>query len=411
MIAVARRRARPGRGPDRRQVDHMSRIVLRGGVVFDGTGAAPFRADLAIEGERIAELGSDLEGDAVIEVTSRAVLPGLIDCHSHVSFGGTAGTDELAAASQSRNALASVARLRATLEAGVTTVRDGAGADAGYRDAIAAREVPGPRLLVSLVQLSPSAGPYDSRTPSGLDTWVTRPGIPNPVADGEDRLRAKVRELAQLGADVVKIFATGHMSMARGGAHRSMFRDAELAAIVDEAQRQGLRVMAHAHGARGAEAAARAGVASIEHGFFLDEPALDAIAAADAVFVPTLMASEAAGPEYAEAHREVVRRAHARGIRIAMGSDCPMQAHGRNLRELELLVTCGLSPTEALVAGTSTAASLLGLDGELGQLRPGACADVVVVDGDPLVVEGLAERVRDVYRSGDLLVADGVLTR
>ena len=224
-------------------------------------------------------------------------------------------------------------------------------ADAGYRDAIAAGEVPGPRLLVSLVQLSPSAGPYDSRTPSGLDTWIPFAGLPRPTADGPEALRAKVRELVQLGADVVKIFATGHWSMARHGAERSMFRDEELDAIVDEAHRHGLRVMAHAHGSAGAVAAARAGADSIEHGFLLDDEAIDAIAEAGAVLVPTLLASETMGPEVVERHHDAVRRAHRRGVRIAMGTDCPVQPHGSNLRELELLVACGLTPVGGAAGG------------------------------------------------------------
>ena len=309
-------------------------------------------------------------------------------------------TDEEAIRSASRNAFAAIANLRATLDAGVTTVRDAGFADAGYRDAIAAGEVPGPRLLVSLVQLSPSAGPYDSRTPSGLDTWVPYAGLPRPTADGPEALRAKVRELVHLGADVVKVFATGHWSMARHGAERSMFRDEELDAIVDEAHRQGIRVMAHAHGSAGAIAAARAGADSIEHGFLLDDDAIEAIAEAGAVFVPTLLASEGMAPEVVERHRDVVRRAHRRGIRIAMGTDCPMQPHGTNLRELELLVACGLTPAEALRSGTGIAAELLGLGDEIGRIAPGFVADLVVVDGDPLDVTGLTSRIRDVYRDG-----------
>ena len=179
-----------------------------------------------------------------------------------------------------------------------------------------------------------------------------------------------------------------------------MFRDEELDAIVDEAHRQGIRVMAHAHGSAGAIAAARAGADSIEHGFLLDDDAIEAIAEAGAVFVPTLLASEGMEPEVDERHRDAVRRAHRRGIRIAMGTDCPMQPHGTNLRELELLVACGLTPLEALQAGTGTAAELLGLGDEIGRIAPGLVADLVVVDGDPIDVTGLSGRIRDVYRDG-----------
>ena len=292
----------------------MTRTVFRGGIVFDGTGADPSRVDVAVADGRIVDVGHDLVGDEVVDIVGRGLLPGFIDCHAHVGMTDMRSTDEEAMRSASRNAFAAIANLRATLDAGVTTVRDAAAADAGYRDAIAAGEVPGPRLLVSLIQLSPSAGPYDSRTPSGLDSWIPYAALPIPTADGPEALRAKVRELVQLGADVVKIFATGTWSMARHGAERSMFRDEELDAIVDEAHRHGLRVMAHAHGSAGAIAAARAGADSIEHGFLIDDDAIEAIADAEAMFVPTLLASEREAPEVVEQHRDAVRRAHRRGV-------------------------------------------------------------------------------------------------
>lgn len=378
----------------------MARTVFHGGVVFDGTGADPSRVDVAVADGRIVEVGADLHGDDAVDITGRGLLPGFIDCHAHVGMNQMRPVEEEAARSASRNAFAAIANLRATLDGGVTTVRDAGFADAGYRDAIAAGEVPGPRLIVSLVQLSPSAGPYDPRTPSSYETWVPYPGIPSPVADGPDALRAKVRELVQLGADVVKIFATGHWAMGRHGAERSMFRDEELVAIVDEAHRQGIRVMAHAHGAAGAAAAARAGADSIEHGLLLDDDAIEAMAEAGTVFVPTLLAAEGMAPEVVERHRDAVRRAHHRGIRIAMGTDCPIKPHGTNLRELELLIACGLSPGEALQSGTGIAADLLGLGNEIGRIVPGLVADVVVVDGDPLDVTGLPGRIHDVYRDG-----------
>ena len=379
-----------------------TRIVLAGGLVFDGTGAPPRPADVAIEGTRFVEIGTGLAGDERVELDGAAVFPGFIDCHAHVSFGPPLDLEASAARSPSRNAFASIANLQATLDGGITTVRDAAGADAGYRDAIAAGEVRGPRLLVSLIQLSPSAGPYDGRTPSGFDTWLDVPGLPKPVADGEDGLRAKVREVAQLGGDIVKIFATGHAAMPRDGARRAMFTDAELRAIVEEAGLRGMGVMAHAHGGAGAAAAARAGATSIEHGFFLDDAAIDAIAEAGAWLVPTLLASLGT-PETHAVHRAAVGKAHRRGVKIAMGTDCPVQPHGTNLRELELLTACGLSPTEALLAGTSLAAHLLGLESEIGRIEAGYAADLVVAAGDPLDLVGLPARVRRVYRDGRLV--------
>lgn len=391
-----------------------SSLVFRGGLVFDGTGAGPFRADVAVRNGRIVGLGDDVHGDHVVDASGSFVMPGLIDCHAHPAFADAfGGLDADVARPASYVTIQALAGLRATLEAGITTVRDAAGADAGLRRGVGERLIAGPRLLVSLSQISPSAGPYDARTPSGLDTWVARPGIPSPVADGPDALRAKVREYVQAGADVIKVFASGHFSMPRDGARRSMFTDDELAAIVDEANRQRVRVMAHAHGDDAAAAAARAGVASIEHGFFLDDPGIDAMAAAGTVFVPTLLASAglagtAADETEAErlaavvdTHRAAVHKAHMRGIPIAMGTDCPVTPHGRNAEELELLVACGLAPSEALAAGTSVAARLLGLESEIGRIAAGMAADLLVVAGDPGDLSGFRDRLRHVFQRGE----------
>ena len=379
--------------------------------MFDGSGSDPFRADVAVADGLIAEVGTDLEGDHVVDATGATVLPGLIDCHTHTAYSAASGTlEEAVDEPPSYLALQAIAGLRATLDAGVTTVRDAAGADAGIRRAVADGVIAGPRLLVSLLQLSPSAGPGDQRMLSGLNLWVDRPGMPSPVADGPDALRATVRAYVQAGADVIKVFATGHFAMPRDGARRSMFTDAELAAIVDEATRQGVRVMAHAHGAAGATSAARAGVASIEHGFFLDDVALQAMADAGTFLVPTLLASAPMLGDGADAdpaaqatvagHRAVVREAHRRGIPIAMGTDCPVTPHGRNAEELELLVECGLKPAEALAAATSVAARLLGLEAEIGQIAPGLRGDLLVLQGDPLDVRSFASRIRDVFQAG-----------
>lgn len=392
--------------------NRLDSMVFAGGLVFDGSGSAPFRADVRVEAGRIVEVGTNLEDGERVDTTGRIILPGFIDCHSHVAFSDMPRLEESASRTQTYDAFRALAGLRSTLGAGVTTVRDAAGADVGFKRAIEEGLVDGPRLLTSLMQLSPSAGPYDARTVSGLDTWIDRPGIPRPVADGPHGVRAKVREFVQAGADVIKIFATGNLAMRRDGARRQLFSDEELGAIVAEATAQGVRVMAHAHGASGAAAAAVAGVASIEHGFFLDGAALDAMVEHGTVFVPTLLAAAAslegaASEEEAhrmsrmvDDHRSAVREAHRRGVPIAMGTDSPVAAHGRNLEELWLLTECGLTATEALVAGTSTAARLLGMEQEIGTIEPGKRADLVVVAGDPLDVATLGRRIESVYRDG-----------
>ncbi len=386
--------------------------VLAGGLILDGTGNAPFRADVRVERDRIVEIGEKLDGDEIVDVAGATIMPGLIDCHTHVAYPDVPKLEEAIARSPSYRAFRSITPLRETLAAGITTVRDAGGADAGMRRAVEEGLIIGPRLLVSLMQLSPTAGPYDLRTPSGLDLWSDRPDIPRPVADGVDGVRAKVREFVHAGADVIKIFATGHFAMPRGGAHRQLFGDDELRAITGEALALGVRVMGHAHGATGVAAAARAGVASIEHGIFIDETAIAAMLEHKTILVPTLLASVgmAAGAEQpedaeraaaiVETHRAAVRTAHQRGVRIAFGTDCPMTGHGNNLDELVELSRCGLTPSEALVAATGTAADLIGLGDEIGRIQPGKRADTVIVSGDALELEGLRDRIRGVYRNG-----------
>lgn len=388
-------------------------IVFSGGHVWDGLADSPVVADVAVQDGRIEAIGRGLSTDdgERVDLAGRLLIPGLIDCHSHVAIDALRRTEDAALVTPTYLAFEAARNLRATLDAGFTTVRDAAFADSGLRNAVADGLVEGPRLLVSLVQMSPSAGPYDHRTPSGYTGSIPTPGIPDPVGDGPDGVRAKVRELVQYGADVIKVFATGHLSMARDGARRSLFTADELLAITDEAARQGVRVMAHAHGAAGAAAAARAGVASIEHGFYLDDDALAQMAVGGVVLVPTLLASAGmvedadddarpAAESLARAHRAVVTRALELGVEVALGTDCPMRPHGRNAEELGLLVEAGMAPVDAFRAATSVAARLLGLESEVGTIRPGRAADFVVLEGDGLTTEGLAERIVAVYRSG-----------
>lgn len=383
-------------------------LLFRGPMVFTGSGDAPRRLDVAVRGGVVAEIGERLEphaGDEVVEARERTLIPGLIDCHTHVAYGGTDGggisTDEPAARA--------TANLRRYLAIGITTVRDAGGLVPIARDAALAELRCEPRVLTSLLQLSPPDGPYGGMEEDDLAELRSH-GIPNPVASGAEGLRAKVGQYVDAGAEVIKIFATGHFAMENDGARRSMFSPAELSAIVAEAARRGVRVMAHAHGAEGARAAAEAGVTSIEHGFYLDAPALEAMREHEVVFVPTLLASAALSEESAKLsaeqldsvrrqHRAAVSAAHRAGVRIAMGTDCPMAPHGSNLEELRLLQACGLSAADALRAATSVAADLLGTE-DGGRIEVGARADLVLVRGDALDFGSLEERVERVYLNG-----------
>lgn len=391
-------------------------ILYRDALAFTGSGDAPRRLDVAVRGGVIAELGERLElqvGDELVDGRDRTLIPGLIDCHTHVAYGGTESGGEI---STDEPVARATANLRGYLAIGITAVRDAGGLAPITRDAALAELRAEPRVLTSLFQLSPPDGPYGVMDEEEL-AQLRAHGIPNPVASGAQGLRQKVAQYVDAGAEVIKIFATGHFAMENDGARRSMFSREELAAIVDEASRRGVRVMAHAHGAEGARAAAEAGVASIEHGFYLDAEAVEAMRLHDTAFVPTLLASAALSAESAglsaealdgvrRQHRAAVGAAHRAGVRIAMGTDCPMSPHGTNLEELRLLQACGLEPADALCAATSVAADLLGLN-DAGRIEVGARADLVVVRGDALDFASLEDRIERVDLNGSEVRAGG----
>lgn len=236
------------------------------------------------------------------------------------------------------------------------------------------------------------------------------------MADGADALRSKVRENIKYGADLIKVCATGGVLSLNSDVQSPQLTQAELDAIVDEAQARGRKVAAHAHGTEGARRAVKAGVGSIEHGSFLDDETLSLMKQRGTWYVPTLMAFQGTEelmdqgklpPEVVPKVqavlgrvREVMRKAIARGVRIAFGTDAGVFAHGRNASEFRLLVEAGMKPAQALRAGTVGAAELLGVEGRLGTLEPGKLADVVAVPGDPTQDIRRTEQVLFVMKEG-----------
>lgn len=399
----------------------MTRTVFLGGMVFDGTGAAPGVADVVAEDDRIVEVGPGLDGDHVVDCRGRGVLPGLFDCHVHL-ISSLLGTLERLEAPFSLQFYEAAENMRRTLAVGITTVRDAAGADLGIRVAQERGLIRGPRLRISVQMICQTGGHNDDWEPSGcaVPWWLPHPGRPEGIADGPDEARKKVRELIRAGADVIKIATTGGVFSPRDYPQHAHLRDVEIATIVEEATAAGIFVMAHAQGSAGIKSAVRNGVRSIEHGSFLDEEAISMMLERGTWLVPTRVAGEgisaaveagislpAASVEkermLAVAESDSLRAAIAAGVNIAMGSDAPVSPHGKNLRELELLVEHGMTAAQALHAATGSAARLIGLQDELGFLQPGKRADLVVVDGDLLNVTNLGNRVRAVYQDGALV--------
>lgn len=379
----------------------MTDLLLRDTRLIDGTGSAPREhVDVLIADGLIATVaptGQLPTGERlrVIEGRGRTLLPGFLDCHVHVST--LPGKDAMAEvmAPESLFVLRSVPHLSATLDAGVTTVRDLAGADSGYRSAVDQHLVRGPRLLIAIRILSITGGHGDWRTVEGL-ALDTGPGA-GAIADSPAEFVRAVREVLRQGADWVKVAATGGMGSPGSHPESGGLSEPELRAVVAEAERHGgVGVAAHAQGAAGIAAAVRAGVRSIEHGYQIDDPTIDLMGEQGTWLVPTLSTltrplSDGLAPWVAVKRRTMKEQASERlhaalsaGVPVALGTDAGIAPHGTNLTELGLLVDHGLPPMAALVAGTSGAARMLGLDDQVGSIVPGMRADLVLTDVDPV---------------------------
>lgn len=402
------------------------RLLLQGGRVFDAVGAdpAPAAADIVIEDDRIVEVGPGLDGDVAVDCTGATLVPGFFDCHTHVMI----TRFDLWRAAQAPFSLQffeAARNLEATLATGITSIRDAAGADLGVKTAVEQGLVNGPRMQISISMLSQTGGHADKWMVCGGDYptpfGMTHPGKPGSVVDGPWAMRQRVRELIRAGADVIKLAASGGVLSPRDDPRHGHFRDEELAAAVDEAAAAGRWVMAHAQATDGIKASIRAGIRSIEHGIYLDDEAIGMMLEAGTYLVPTLMAprgvidAAAAGANVTdeslakaemviESHTDSVRRAIAAGVPLAMGTDSGVTPHGENLRELQLMVDHGMTPTRSLVATTRTAAELLGVADDLGTIEPGKRADVVAIDGDALDVADLRDRIRAVWQDGRQVV-------
>jgi imidazolonepropionase-like amidohydrolase len=395
----------------------MTRTVLHGGRVFDGSGAAPFLADVAMDNGLVAEVGLSLSGDEVVDITGMLVTPGLIDCHVHTLFDGMDFT-RVQSQPFSMQFYEAIRNLRSLLDSGVTTARDAGGADLGVRTAIEQGIIEGPRLQIAISVLSQTGGHVDGWNVHGdlQRLLVPHPGRPDNVVDGVDQMRKRVREVIRAGADVIKVCASGGVMSTRDDPRHSQFSAQELQACVEEAAAAGRTVMAHAHGAVGIKQALRAGVRSIEHGVYLDDEGIELLLETGAWLVPTLMAPasiveaieagmrvapevEAKARGIASVHLEAVRKANDAGVRIAMGTDSGTFAHGASPEEMAWLMRAGLSPEQALHSATGSAAELLGL-GAHGRIEPGFIADVLVLGGDSMDLTQFAQNLRIVFASG-----------
>lgn len=363
------------------------------------------------------------DGAETIDLKSRTVLPGLIDSHTHLAS-DRAGNEGLAAAltdSVPLGALETQWNGMKTLRAGFTTVRnlgDEDGRVLALREAIRRGWVMGPRIIDAGESLSTSGGHMDGRV--GLADEVHGLIGTENLCDGVDDCRRAVRRQIGRGADVIKFATTGGVNSGTGLATR-MFED-EARALVETAHAYGRKVAVHAHGAEGIRLAVRAGADSIEHGTVMDAEILKLMREQGTFYVPTLSTVNgylerlAANPNaYPPAIKAQIdwrigitgkslQQAYPAGVRIAYGTDAGVSKHGRNADEFELLVKFGMPPAEAIKAATVNAAELLGLAKEVGTIEPGKSADIIAVDGDPLVDVKVLKAMKFVMARGTVVV-------
>ena len=367
-----------------------------------------------IEGERITAVGPGLAippGSEVFDLGDVTILPGLIDCHTHL----TTTYKYLLEGGPMQDAVTSSARAKLTLEAGFTTVRDLWAkdfTDVALRDAIARGDVAGPRMLVATLAIGSTGG--HNEDVEGLSPTITVGGESG-IADGVDAVRKLTRYEIKYGADVIKIMATEGGSEGKNVASETQFTLDEMKAIVDEAHRYGKKVAAHAHGTDGIKTAIRAGVDSVEHGTLLDDEGVRMLKEKGVFLVPTgaiwEMEEEAPSPDapawqrerqegFRRGSEEGFRKAVAAGVKIAMGSDSSVLPQGENAKEIVWMASHGMTPLEAIRAATVGAAELLGWSDRVGAIAPGRYADLIAVRGNPLVDVATLERVAWVMKGG-----------
>ena len=378
--------------------------VLKAARLFDGKSQTVVQGGLiVVSGAKIQSVGGSAPaGVPVLDLGDATLLPGFIDAHTHLTsdFDADYNGARLKAldATVAEQSIHSTINARKTLMAGFTTVRDVGSndfIDVGLRNAINAGVVPGPRMLVSVHAIGATAGHCDDGAGFKF-ALLNESGPEDGVVNSPDQARFAVRFNIKYGADVIKTCATGGVLSPTDAVDAPQLTQSELDALVAAAHDLNRKTAAHAHGAEGAKRAIRAGIDSIEHGTFLDDEALRMMRERGTYLVPTLSTrsgiAESKFPPLVQQKADVaikaqdamVKRALAAGVKIALGTDAAVYPHGDNALEFVLLVNDGMTPAQALHAGTSVAATLLGLESKIGALETGKLADIVAVPGNPL---------------------------
>jgi imidazolonepropionase-like amidohydrolase len=409
----------PGAGQQPARSEPTKMIAIRAGHLIDGRSAAPIQnAVILIEGEKIKAVGPNLAipaGAQVIDLSKSTVLPGLIDCHTHITFEPGNYYEQIFRNSPIDLAVLAHINAKRTLEAGFTTIRD-VGApefiDVSLRKAIDSGRVVGPRMQVATLAVGATGGHADV---VGFSPYL-KFGQFSGIADGVDEIRKLVRFEVKNGADLIKMIATAGVLSEEESVGAPQYSFEEMKAVVEEAAMWGKKVAAHAHGAEGIKMAARAGVASIEHGSLIDDEGIRLMKERGTYLVGDAYNHEYIMAEFkrlgypenilkketlvGELQRENLKRAVAAGVKTAFGTDAGVFPHGWNAKQFAFLVKCGMTPLQAIQAATVSAADLLGWSDRVGAVAAGLYADLIAVSGDPLQDITELERVRFVMKGG-----------
>jgi imidazolonepropionase-like amidohydrolase len=403
------------------------RAVHADGLLDPATGETARDAVVVVDDGRVTHAGRRATVQAprdaeAIDASGLTIMPGLIDCHVHLTSLGE-GLDfarELTTP-PTLELMRAVLAARKTLEAGFTAVRDAAGSPAGIRMAIDAGYFAGPRMFVTVSALSQTGGHTDSHFMCGADLDIPLPDRPYMVVDGVEAMRLRVREVIRAGADWIKLCTSGGVLSPGDQPHHSALTLEEIRAAVEEAATQGRKVMAHAQANAGIKNALKGGVATIEHGIWLDGDAIEMMLDGGNALIPTLVAPQwvirhaEAGkmPAYAAVkaravvndHTASIRMAVEAGVKIAFGTDTGVGPHGTNGEEFLLMRQLGMEPIDCIRSATTVAAQTIGMKG-VGTLEPGSWGDLIGVPGDPLADLTLLsnpDRVQLVVKGGEVV--------
>ena len=395
------------------------------GTLIDGNGGEPVRnAVIVIEDGAIMAVNSDGSipaGADVIDATGMTVMPGMIDCHVHLMSSPPRGMEQRLATPFSLSVAEALKNAQTSLDHGFTTLRDAGGTPRGVRLAIDKGIFPGPRLRIAVSAISQTGGHGDATMVNGVRLRVANAELPENLVDGPEGARKTTREILRAGADQIKIMTSGGVLSPNDEPAATGMTPDEIAAVVYEAHAAHKTVMSHAQANQGILNAVLAGVESIEHGIYLDDRVIDEMLKRGTFLVATLiapvsvlrLAEENPGsmPDYGVrkskevlvAHQASFKYAVERGVRIAMGTDTGVGVHGTNAGELELMVAQGMSPMQAIVATTKTAAECCTIADKVGTIEPGKRADILAVLGDPLADISVLTR----RESFQLIMRDG----